>query len=112
MSTVKNSIENGRGLAALLGIYLAGSLASRVLRHRSRPVRHPTRLASEPATRASRRRTTGPDTCMINRYDIAYSLGLGLAAPVWLALPRARRKVLRALRERMGHDMEISGTEN
>lgn len=39
---------------------------------------------------------------MINRYDIAYSVGLGLSAPVWLSLPKARRKVLGALRERMG----------
>ena len=39
---------------------------------------------------------------MPNFYDIAYSLGLGLTAPLWLALPKARRKVLRALRERMG----------
>src|SRR5256885_16705154 len=39
---------------------------------------------------------------MINHYDIAYSLGLGISAPVWLALPKARRKVLAALRERMG----------
>ena len=41
---------------------------------------------------------------MINSYDIAYGLGLGLSAPVWLALPRARRKVMKALRERMGRD--------
>ena len=39
---------------------------------------------------------------MINTYDIAYSLGLGLTAPVWFALPKPRRKVLKALRERMG----------
>jgi 3-deoxy-D-manno-octulosonic-acid transferase len=39
---------------------------------------------------------------MVNGYDIAYGLGLGLAAPVWLILPKARRKVLKALRERMG----------
>jgi 3-deoxy-D-manno-octulosonic-acid transferase len=45
----------------------------------------------------------GLATRMINGYDIAYSLGLGLSAPVWLAVPRARRKVLKALRERMGH---------
>src|SRR5215213_8510818 len=41
---------------------------------------------------------------MINGYDISYGLGLGLSAPVWLALPRARRKVMKALRERMGRD--------
>ena len=40
---------------------------------------------------------------MINRYDIVYSLGLSLAAPYWLIKPSARRKVFRALRERMGH---------
>ncbi len=40
---------------------------------------------------------------MINHYDIAYWIGVGVAAPVWLARPSARRKVLRALRERMGH---------
>src|ERR1700712_4678549 len=39
---------------------------------------------------------------MINHYDIAYSLGLGISAPVWLSLPKARRKVLTALRDRMG----------
>ena len=39
---------------------------------------------------------------MPNFYDVAYIFGLGLSAPVWLALPKARRKVLRALRERMG----------
>ncbi len=40
---------------------------------------------------------------MLNAYDIAYGLGLGLAAPVWLVLPRARRKVLKALGQRMGN---------
>jgi 3-deoxy-D-manno-octulosonic-acid transferase len=39
---------------------------------------------------------------MVNRYDIAYGLGLGLAAPYWLLKPSARRKVLKALAERMG----------
>ena len=39
---------------------------------------------------------------MLNGYDIAYGLGLGLAAPVWLAVPKTRRKVLKALRQRMG----------
>src|SRR5215213_3144420 len=39
---------------------------------------------------------------MLNLYDIAYGLGLGLTAPGWLMLPKSRRKVLRALRERMG----------
>ncbi len=36
-------------------------------------------------------------------YDIAYALGVGVAAPYWLLKPKARRKVLRAFRERMGH---------
>jgi 3-deoxy-D-manno-octulosonic-acid transferase len=40
---------------------------------------------------------------MVNAYDIAYGLGLGLAAPFWMLKGSARRKVLKALRERMGH---------
>ena len=40
---------------------------------------------------------------MLNLYDIAYGLGLGVSAPVWLLLPKARRKVLSAFRQRMGH---------
>jgi 3-deoxy-D-manno-octulosonic-acid transferase len=39
---------------------------------------------------------------MINRYDIAYGLGVGLSSPFWLAHPRARKKVLAALSQRMG----------
>ncbi len=39
---------------------------------------------------------------MINRYDIAYGLGMGVSAPFWLIKPSARRKVLSALRNRMG----------
>ena len=39
---------------------------------------------------------------MINAYDIAYGLGLGLAAPFWLIKPSARRKVLKAFSQRMG----------
>lgn len=35
-------------------------------------------------------------------YDIAYATGLALAAPYWVIVPRARRKVLRALSQRMG----------
>src|SRR4051812_44263878 len=46
---------------------------------------------------------------MINRFDIAYAAGLAISAPVWLALPKARRKVFKALRERMGRDV---GTRN
>ncbi len=39
---------------------------------------------------------------MITRYDIAYWLGLGVTAPVWLLIPKARRKVFKAFRERDG----------
>ena len=35
-------------------------------------------------------------------YDLAYWAGLGAASPVWLARSKSRRKVLAALRERMG----------
>lgn len=38
----------------------------------------------------------------MNHYDIAYGLGVGLSSPFWLAHPRARRKVLSALSQRMG----------
>lgn len=40
---------------------------------------------------------------MVNHYDIAYGLGVGVSAPYWLIKPSARRKVLTALRNRMGH---------
>ena len=43
-----------------------------------------------------------PARRMINAYDIAYGLGLGLAAPFWLLKGSARRKVLKALAQRMG----------
>jgi 3-deoxy-D-manno-octulosonic-acid transferase len=39
---------------------------------------------------------------MINHYDIAYGLGVGLSSPFWLAYPKARRKVLGAFSQRMG----------
>ena len=39
---------------------------------------------------------------MINGYDLAWGALLAAGAPVWLVLPKARRKVLRALSERMG----------
>jgi 3-deoxy-D-manno-octulosonic-acid transferase len=48
---------------------------------------------------------------MMNGYDIAYGLGLGIAAPVWLAIPKTRRKVLKAFRERMGHVEARLGSE-
>ena len=39
---------------------------------------------------------------MINAYDIAYGLGLGLASPFWLLKSSGRRKVFKALGQRMG----------
>ena len=39
---------------------------------------------------------------MPNAYDITWGLLIGLSAPVWLAVPKTRRKVLKAFRERMG----------
>ena len=46
---------------------------------------------------------------MINGYDIAWGLLLGMGAPVWLFHPRARRKVRRALAERMGKGLLREG---
>jgi len=40
---------------------------------------------------------------VINIYDIAYLIGVTATAPFWLAHPRARHKVFKALRERMGY---------
>jgi 3-deoxy-D-manno-octulosonic-acid transferase len=40
-------------------------------------------------------------------YDIAYAVGVTLAAPYWLLAPKARRKVLKALRLRMGRFSQI-----
>src|SRR5947208_3830244 len=42
-------------------------------------------------------------------YDLAYGIGLALAAPYWLIRPAARRKVFKALRERMGHGPTRTG---
>ncbi|HEX2973949.1 MAG TPA: glycosyltransferase N-terminal domain-containing protein, partial [Tepidisphaeraceae bacterium] len=39
---------------------------------------------------------------MINFYDIAYGLGVGVAAPVWMLKRSARQKVLSAFAQRMG----------
>jgi 3-deoxy-D-manno-octulosonic-acid transferase len=39
---------------------------------------------------------------MINHYDIAYGLGVGVSAPYWLIRPSTRRKVLGAFKHRMG----------
>lgn len=41
---------------------------------------------------------------MLNAYDIAYGIGIGVSAPYWMIRPSARRKVLKAIRERMGAD--------
>lgn len=41
----------------------------------------------------------------INLYDVAYGLGIGLAAPAWLLRPSTRRKVFAAFRERMGRSL-------
>ncbi len=40
---------------------------------------------------------------MINHFDIAYGLGVGISSPFWLAKSSSRRKVLRAFSLRMGH---------
>ena len=45
---------------------------------------------------------------MPNSYDIAYAVGLAAAAPFWLIAPKPRRKVLRALRERMGRGQPMA----
>lgn len=41
----------------------------------------------------------------MNHYDLAYSLALGITAPVWAIMPRARRKVTEALRLRMAREL-------
>ena len=46
---------------------------------------------------------------MINGYDIAWGALLGIGAPVWLLHPGARRKVIRALRERTGRGVRREG---
>src|SRR5947199_6434941 len=48
---------------------------------------------------------------MINGYDIAWGTILTLGAPVWLVHPRLRRKVRRALSERMGRVAVRAGDE-
>jgi 3-deoxy-D-manno-octulosonic-acid transferase len=35
-------------------------------------------------------------------YDLAYTLALGVSSPVWVVVPKLRRKVLEAMRERKG----------
>lgn len=44
----------------------------------------------------------------MNGFDLAYGAGLALAAPFWLIHSPARRKVLQALRQRMGCAMDTS----
>src|SRR5205823_14423992 len=45
---------------------------------------------------------------MINRYDIAYGVGLFASGPYWLINPSARRKVMDALNQRMGRMQHAS----
>jgi len=47
---------------------------------------------------------------VLNGYDIAYGLGIGLSAPFWLAKRSTRRKVLQAFRQRMGDHVVRQGT--
>src|SRR5688572_33398257 len=47
-------------------------------------------------------RRAAPSRTTMNLYDIGYGLGVGVTAPYWLIRPRARRKVFRAFKERMG----------
>ena len=49
---------------------------------------------------------------MINAYDIAYAIGLAVSAPVWGIRSASRRKVWRALRERMGRVEPRTDTAN
>jgi 3-deoxy-D-manno-octulosonic-acid transferase len=48
----------------------------------------------------------------LNGYDIAYGIAVAAAAPVWLAKPAARHKVLCALGQRMGHVLPREETSN
>ena len=45
----------------------------------------------------------------MNLYDIVYTAGLLLSAPFWLTRNKTRRKVIRALRERMGGEIPAQG---
>jgi 3-deoxy-D-manno-octulosonic-acid transferase len=47
---------------------------------------------------------------MINAYDIAYALAIGVSAPVWLLNSKARQKVLQAFRQRLGQVAPRSST--
>jgi len=46
---------------------------------------------------------------MLNHFDIAYGLGLGLSSPWWLLRPSARAKVMGALSQRMGQVPQRQG---
>lgn len=46
---------------------------------------------------------------MINFYDIAYTFGLGVAAPVWAVRSKTRKKVLDAFSQRMGQIERSAG---
>src|SRR4051812_23574023 len=48
---------------------------------------------------------------MINAYDIAYGLAVGVTSPYWLVNPRARRKVLGALGRDTGADRRRDATK-
>lgn len=48
---------------------------------------------------------------MPSMYDILYSAGVTVSAPVWLARGKARRKVFSALSQRMGHTEPRNGSE-
>src|SRR3954471_11346872 len=48
---------------------------------------------------------------MINTYDIAYGLVVGISAPYWLIKPSSRRKVLAAFSQRMGEVAVREGTQ-
>jgi 3-deoxy-D-manno-octulosonic-acid transferase len=47
----------------------------------------------------------------MNFYDIAYSVGLGVSAPVWAWIPSARQKIRRARAERWG-DVPINTSDS
>ncbi len=47
-----------------------------------------------------------------NLYDFLYASGIAFSAPVWLLIPRARRKVMDALRTRTGETCKASGRVN
>ena len=71
----------------------------------ARPVRVEADKPRGPITRVSAHDMVRP-----NAYDIAWSVLLAAGAPLWLLLPKPRRKVLRALRERMGRDAAASAS--